>query len=100
DGSSHQLEMIPGPEYLAMSYYEMWFRGLSQLLVKHGFVTPAEMTSGRAAPGAAKASPLLSAEDVTPRFMRRGSYVREGGAPAFAEGDTVRARDLNPPGHT
>jgi nitrile hydratase beta subunit len=100
DEGRHQREKIPGPEYLAMSYYEKWFRGLSQLLVKHGFVTPAEMASGRAAPGAAKASPLLHAEDVAPRFMRRGSYIREGGPPAFAQGDAVRARNLNPPGHT
>jgi nitrile hydratase len=100
DEGRHQRENIPGPEYLAMSYYEKWFRGLSELLVKHGFVTPAELASGRPAPGAAKATPLLSAEDVTPRFMRRGSYIREAAPPAFALGDAVRARDLNPHGHT
>jgi nitrile hydratase beta subunit len=100
DQGRHQREKIPGPEYLAMSYYEKWFRGLSQLLVKHGFVTPAEMATGRAASGAATALPLLSAEDVTPRFTRRGSYLREGGPPAFTEGDAVRARNLNPHGHT
>ena len=33
-----------------MSYYEKWFRGLSELLVAHGFVTAAEMASGHAAP--------------------------------------------------
>ena len=100
DAGRHQREKIPGPEYLAMSYYEKWFRGLTELLVAHGYATWAEIACGRAEPGFAKATPVLKAEDVAPRFMRRGSYVREGAAPLFAEGDAVRARDLNPHGHT
>jgi nitrile hydratase beta subunit len=83
-----------------MSYYEKWFRGLGELLVAHGFVTPAEIASGHADPKAAMATPILRAEEVSPRFMRRGSYVREAAAPVFAEGDAVRARTLNPHGHT
>jgi nitrile hydratase beta subunit len=100
DEGRHQREKIPGSEYLAMSYYEKWFRSLSELLVVHGFVAPAEMASGQAAADTPKATPILRAEEVGPRFMRRGSYLREGAAPVFAEGDAVRARDLNPHGHT
>ncbi len=100
DEGRHQREKIPGPEYLAMSYYEKWFRGLSELLVAHGFVTPAELASGRAAPDAAKATPVLLALDVASRFARTGSYIREASPPLFAEGDAVCARDLNPSGHT
>jgi nitrile hydratase beta subunit len=95
DEGRHQREKIPGPEYLAMSYYEKWFRGLSELLVKHGFIAPAEPAAG-----APKATPMVRAEEVTPRFMRRGSYLREAAPPLFAEGDAVRARNLNPHGHT
>jgi nitrile hydratase len=100
DEGRHQREKIPGPVYLAMSYYEKWFRGLGELLVAHGFVTPAEIATGHADPKAVKATPILRAEEVTPRFMRRGSYVREAAAPVFAAGDAVRARTLNPHGHT
>jgi nitrile hydratase len=100
DEGRHQREKIPGPEYLAMSYYEKWFRGLSQLLVAHGFVTSTEMASGHADPSAAKATPVLAAAEVAARFARGGSYVREAAPPSFAEGDAVRARNLNPPGHT
>jgi nitrile hydratase subunit beta len=100
DAGRHQRETIPGPEYLAMSYYEKWFRGLTELLVAGGHATWAEIDAGKAEPGFAKATPLLRAEEVTPRFMRRGSYVREAAPPVFAAGDAVRARDLNPPGHT
>ncbi len=100
DEGRHQREKIPGPAYLAMSYYEKWFRGLSELLVAHGFITPAEMGSGRAAPDAPKATPALRADEVTDRFARKGSYGREAAAPAFAEGEAVLARNLNPHGHT
>jgi len=100
DVGRHQRERIPGPEYLAMSYYQKWFRGLSELLVSLGFVTPQEYATGQADPKAAKATPVLFAADVRARFRRRGSFSREAAPPAFARGDTVRARNLNPPGHT
>lgn len=100
DEGRHQREKISGPEYLAMSYYEKWFRGLSELLVIHGFLTAAEMASGRAAAGSPKATPVLMAAEVAERFARRGSFVRPAAPPLFAEGDEVRARNLNPHGHT
>ncbi|WP_309605696.1 nitrile hydratase subunit beta [Phenylobacterium sp.] len=100
DEGRHQREKIPGSDYLAMSYYEKWLRGLSELLVAHGFVTPAELASGRAAPDAAKAAPGLLAPDVASRFAHPGSYIREAAPPSFTEGEAVRARNLNPPGHT
>jgi nitrile hydratase beta subunit len=100
DAGRHQRELIPGPEYLAMSYYEKWFRSLSELLVKHGVVTPQEMASGRADPAVPKGTPRLTPEQVEPAMTSPASYVRQGPQPAFAVGDEVRARNLNPPGHT
>jgi len=101
DAGRHQRELIPGPEYLRMSYFEKWLTGLSQLLLRRGFVTAEEMASGHAAPGAERATPLLAAADVTAALSRRGSYEREtAAAPAFQVGDRVRARNLNPKGHT
>jgi nitrile hydratase subunit beta len=100
DAGRHQREMIPGPEYLAMSYYEKWFRGLTELLVARGFATWTEIARGKADPGFVKATPVLAAAEVTARFTHRGSYLREAAPPEFAEGDRVRARNLNPPGHT
>jgi nitrile hydratase len=100
DAGRHQRELIPGPEYLRMSYYEKWFRGLTERLVQQGVITPEEFATGHAAPGAAKATPVLTADEVEARLNRAGSYLREGSAPKFAVGDKVRARNLNPPGHT
>jgi nitrile hydratase len=100
DAGRHQRELIPGPEYLRMSYYEKWFRGLTERLVQQGLVTAEELASGRAAPGAPRATPVLRAGDVEGRLTRAGSYVREGSPPKFAAGDKVRARNIHPLGHT
>jgi nitrile hydratase len=101
DAGRHQRELIPGPEYLGMSYYEKWFRSLSDRLVEQGLVTPAELAGGALQTGAPKATPRLLAADVEPALNRRGSYVRETAAPAqFKPGDAVRARNIHPEGHT
>jgi nitrile hydratase len=101
DAGRHQRELIPGPDYLRMSYYEKWLAGLCAMLVRNGAVSAAELASGRADPAAPKATPRLSPEAVTPALTRAGSYQREAAAPpAFNSGDRVRALNLNPPGHT
>jgi nitrile hydratase len=102
DAGRHQRELIPGPEYLRMSYYEKWFEALAQMLVKNGVVTAEELARGAADPAAPKATPRLAPEMVAPALSRRGgSYVREyPTALAFQPGDAVRARNLNPLGHT
>ena len=101
DAGRHQRELIPGPDYLRMSYYEKWFAALCEMLLAKGVVSEAELTSGRADPTAPKATPMLGPADVTPRLSAGRSYLRETAAtPLFRPGDTVRARNLNPTGHT
>ena len=39
DASRHQRELIPGPDYLRMSYYEKWITGLEALMIDTGLVT-------------------------------------------------------------
>jgi nitrile hydratase len=100
DAGRHERELIPGPRYLAMSYYERWFASLKALLLKHGLVTPQELASGQTDPKAPKATPRLAANAVTSAMTTPRSYVRDAGPPRFALGDRVRARNLNPAGHT
>ena len=101
DAGRHQRELIPGPTYLAMTYYEKWFEALRQLLLIRGFVSPAEMAAAKADPAAPRATPRLAAPDVTAAFSNRSSFERPISAPAaFAVGDRVRALNLNPTGHT
>lgn len=101
DASRHQRELIPPAEQLRMSYYERWLAGLTQLLLSHGFISVAELASGKAAPGCASGTPALLAQSV-PGYVAKGSPAsRESGTPpSFEPGQLVRARNLNPAGHT
>jgi nitrile hydratase len=101
DASRHQRELIPGPDYLAMTYYEKWFTALIALAVKADLISREEARTGAPAPGAAKATPPLTAEGVPALLADGGPADRDVAAPRrFAIGDRVRARNLNPAGHT
>jgi nitrile hydratase len=92
DASRHARERIPGPDYLAMTYYEKWLAGLITVMNETG-LTPAADT--------AKSTPPLTADQVPAMLKRKGPTLRELDAPAkFKVGDRVRARNLNPAGHT
>ena len=100
DAGRHQRELIPGPRYLAMSYYEKWFSSLKELVLKASLVEESELVSGRSE-GVFRGTPRLRAEAVRETLTRPLSYAREvDGAPAFEVGQQVRARNLNPIGHT
>ena len=101
DASRHGIELLPPADYLRMSYYEKWLVRNIDLLVKHGLVTPAEIETGKPAPGSQKLTPPLTAAAVPAMASRRGSYMRQAKAKArFKVGDHVRARKMNPVGHT
>jgi nitrile hydratase len=93
--------LIPPADYLRMSYYEKWLTRNIELLVKRGLVTREEIDSGSAAAGSTKATPALSLSGVA-ATLRVGSYMRpEANVKArFKPGQRVRARNMNPPGHT
>jgi nitrile hydratase beta subunit len=101
DAARHSREVIPPAEYLRMSYYEKWFAGQIELLVKSGLVTAAEIESGVPAPGTAKATPPLTVEKIPTTLANRINASREvKAAPRFQAGQRVRARNINPIGHT
>jgi nitrile hydratase beta subunit len=101
DASRHQRELIPPVEYLRMSYYEKWLTGVTELLVKRGLVTSAEIESGRPEPGSVKATPPLTAEMVASMLARGNPASRDVAVAArFKTGHRVRARNINPAGHT
>jgi len=99
-GTRSEIERIPAAEYLRMSYYERIVVALSELLVEHHVVTPAELRSGKRARGIVIATPALTAAQV-PAFVARGSSSRRDAvvAPRFRAGDRVRARNMNPASH-
>ena len=93
--------MIPPADYLRYSYYERWFAVLVALLVKNGVVTNAEIESGSPAAGSPKATPALRTTGVLPLLALGTLGARDVQvAPKFKVGQKVRARNLNPTGHT
>jgi nitrile hydratase len=101
DASRHEIELLPPADYLRMSYYEKWLQTSSSLAVKHGLITQAELESGKPEPGSPKATPPLTA-GMSSGFLSRGipSSRDPRVRPLFRVGQRVRARNLNPPGHT
>ncbi len=101
DARRHEIELIPAAEYLRMSYYQKWTVRLAELIVKRGLVTRAEVESGRPAPGLPKATPTLTAEQVSSMLRTGVPASRDAsGAPRFRVGQRVRARSMHPTGHT
>ena len=101
DAFRYSIEILPAVDYLRMSYYERWGASLEARLVKYGLVTREEMESGKAAPGSTKANPVLTLE-TSSRWLNRGiaSSKDPGVPPLFEVGQRVRARNINPIGHT
>ncbi|HXX92825.1 MAG TPA: nitrile hydratase subunit beta [Planctomycetota bacterium] len=107
DRSRSAREQMPPAEYLATSYYEHWLFGLERLLDETGLVAPRETEARLLDPRSPWAPPpegparTLRAADVLaalrdPRGARSDAEVSAG----FKVHDRVRARDLNPVGHT
>ena len=102
DASRHAIEVLPPTDYLRMSYYGKWLVSNVDLLVQRGLVTREEMETGKPAPGSQQATPPLSAAAVPAVALRRGNFMRPGAAATarFGLGQRVRARNMNPLGHT
>jgi nitrile hydratase len=101
DASRHSKERIPPAEYLRIGYYEKFLIGMTELLIKSGLVTRGEVESGKPAPGSKKASPPLTADKV-PLLVAKGAPTSRNtpAVPKFLAGQRVRARNINPTGHT
>lgn len=101
DAWRYQIELLPPADYFRLTYYERWLRVNEQLAVKYGLVTPEELETGSPDPGLAKTAPALTA-DMAARQLGRGipSSHDPTVSPRFQVGQRVRARNMNPPGHT
>lgn len=101
DKVRYARERIPPAGYALSSYYEKWLRGLERLVVEHDLVHGAEFDAKRSLdpPKILPRKPL--AADV-PALLAKGSrYDRPAKSAAlFAVGNKVRARVMNPLGHT
>ena len=101
DATRFQREQIAPLDYFRMSYYERWIEALVELMLKNGMVTPSELDSGVPDKGSAKQLPPLTAEKV-PILTSKGIPARRDVpvVASFQAGQRVRARNINPVGHT
>ncbi|WP_033783538.1 nitrile hydratase subunit beta [Pantoea sp. 9140] len=97
----HAIERMNPAHYLEESYYEHWMHAFETLLLEKGVITPEEL-AGIQQPGEASADiPVLRQEMVQAVIMTGSSARVETDIPAsFRAGDRVRAKNINPAGHT
>ncbi len=101
DESRHARESLRPADYLSSSYYEIWIKGLSTLLERHGFLSAQEMASGEASQPPIRPRRVLAAEMVPGVLARGGPTARPATrAQRFRPGDRVRTVNINPTGHT
>jgi len=98
DEHRHAIERIPPARYLASSYYERWLAAIETLLVEHGVVTREELLAKQDA----SIDPALIANAVSTKGPAPVKEKPGAKAPRarYAKGSRVRARNLNPSGHT
>lgn len=99
DAWRFDIEQLPPWDYLRMSYYEKWFAAMEKRVLRYGFVSEEELASGMALSGA-EATPKLTIEMA--KRLDRGLPASEDPCVVarFSLGDTVRARLMQPHGHT
>lgn len=101
DAVRFQREQIAPVDYFRMSYYERWVVALVELMLKNRMVTPAELESGKPDPGSTKLTPPLTAEKAQILVTKGVPASRDVAVAArFHAGERVRARNINPVGHT
>ena len=102
DEVRHARESLHPADYYASSYYAIWIKALERLLVRHGFVTEAELAAGHALTAGTPPQRVLRGRRRRRHHRaRRPLRPRPGGrAAAFAPGDRVRTVVMHPPGHT
>ncbi len=98
DEFRHAIERIPPARYLASSYYERWLAALETLLVERGVVTREELIAKQ--PAGAETDSIARAVQTNPSAVVKSRAHAKAPRARFVKGEMVRARNLNPTGHT
>jgi nitrile hydratase beta subunit len=93
DEFRHAIERIPPADYLASSYYERWMRAIETLLIEKGALSRQALASSGALADNAE-------ETVAPAKVAPVKSSARRLKAKYRAGDLVRARNLNPAGHT
>ena len=94
-------ESLPPAQYLASTYYQIWFEGLIKMLVSTGLATPEEIEEGKLSVAPAPIPRILMADEVAAALLRGSPVNRPAETEAgFKVGDMVRTRQIHPRTHT
>ncbi len=89
------------PDYLNLTYYEVWLGGLEKLLIEKSLVTPDELTAGCARHTRAPIGRVLEADQVAAVLAKGAPTERAPAGPArFRLGQRVRTRATPAEHHT
>jgi nitrile hydratase len=95
------IESLPPVDYLRMSYYEIWFAALVEMLVAGGLATHEEIATGRPATDSIEPAAVLTPDQAAVFSFRIPEVILKTAAPPrYSLGQRVRARNMNPIGHT
>ncbi|HYL02599.1 MAG TPA: nitrile hydratase subunit beta [Steroidobacteraceae bacterium] len=88
-------------DYAALSYYQIWLKGLERLLRDRALVHPEEIAAARVLYPGPLPGRVLQTADVPALLARGAPTARRASAPArFAIGEWVRTRAARPDHHT
>jgi nitrile hydratase len=99
------IERIDPVVYLSSSYYERWLTALERYVIEKGIVGEEALrqrTSGVAPKPGVTPDSGRAARDALAELaeQRANGPSASSGSPRFQPGDAVRARNVNPAGHT
>jgi len=100
DYRRHGIERIAPAQYLRSSYYENWLARIEILGLETGLITAQELSSGHAERQTDTHAPTIEELDAVIMGGRRADRDAGRLEPRLAIGQSVRARNLNPTGHT
>lgn len=101
DEARHARERLPAMQYWRSSYYEMRHYALVLQLIELGLVTAMEEEQGSMAIPPKPVKRVATAEMIPAILAAGGPADRPSNRPQrFAPGEKVRARNINPHGHT
>ena len=94
-------ESLPPAQYLSISYYQIWFEALANLLIGKGLVSADEIRDGNAKGSAAPNVRTLLKGNVATVLAKGAPSEREASVAArFKIGDAVKTKQMNPATHT
>ena len=89
------------PDYLNLTYYEIWLHGLEKLLIEKGLVTSDELSAGCARLAPVPVGRVLKADQVAALLAKGAPTERASVTPArFKLGQRVRTRRTAAEHHT